>query len=362
MNKEDSQHATRVASASGFSVIEVLVVFGLIAIVASGIASLMVSGMKQQKGLQAKDQQREVTAEIRYLLNSKVACANSFGGPPNNPTGTGFTVNTIRDSSVAPGVPKFTVNTNDKTGLLRFEEFRVSNFVVDPTNTNLGTAELQVKLSKVGDTGTVRDVRPDIIMLKVMRNAPGFIIECFSIGGKNEALWQIGTNLSDIYYNGGNVGIGTMTPAARLDIQGGIKLSNDVTACSAANEGTLRYNAVQKFMEFCNSTAWQPVFPKTYTVNNPAGVVDPYSLDQQRSEVYCDLEDIAISGGGKCPVCDLPGNPACARSGFYIDIMSFPITHIDGRKGWQFFCDVQDNPISDTIQSVVSCLDYPPYR
>ena len=182
--------------------------------------------MKQQKGLQAKDQQREVTAEIRNLLNSKVACLNSLSG---NPSGSGFTPITIRDSSAAPGAAMYTVNTNDKTGLLRFDEFRVSNFVVDPTNANLGTAELQIKLSKVGDTGTVKNVKPDIIMLKVMRNVAGNITECFSIGGKNEALWQIGTNLSDIYYNGGNVGIGTNAPVSALEVNGGIISSGENT-------------------------------------------------------------------------------------------------------------------------------------
>ncbi len=167
--------------------------------------------MKQQKGLQAKDQQREVTAEARNLLNNKIACTNSFGG--NNPSGSsGFTVTTIKDASAAPGVTRFAVNTNDKTGLLKFEEFRVRNFVVDPTNTTLGVADLEVKLSKVGDTGTVKEVKPDILALKIVRNASGNIVDCFSMGGKNEALWQVSTNLTDIYYNAGNVGIGLLNP------------------------------------------------------------------------------------------------------------------------------------------------------
>ena len=66
------------SSQSGISLVEVLVAFGILAIIATGVASLMTGGMKQQKGMQAKDQQREITAEIRSLLGNKAACFNKI--------------------------------------------------------------------------------------------------------------------------------------------------------------------------------------------------------------------------------------------------------------------------------------------
>jgi hypothetical protein len=54
----------------------------------------------------------------------------------------------------------------------------------------------------------------------------------------------------------GNVGIGTATPAARLDVAGETKIGNTNVACSGANEGSQRYNSTSKTMEFCNGTAW----------------------------------------------------------------------------------------------------------
>jgi hypothetical protein len=54
----------------------------------------------------------------------------------------------------------------------------------------------------------------------------------------------------------GNVGIGTVTPAARLDVAGETKIGNTNVACSVANEGSQRYNSSTKIMEFCNGTAW----------------------------------------------------------------------------------------------------------
>lgn len=57
----------------------------------------------------------------------------------------------------------------------------------------------------------------------------------------------------------GNVGIGTASPTAKLDVAGEIKIGNSASACNATNEGQQRYNATVKNMEFCNGTAWTVV-------------------------------------------------------------------------------------------------------
>ncbi len=198
----------------GFSLIEVLVVIGLFAIIAAGISSMLTSGMKQQKGLQAKDQQREVTAEIRNLLNKKAACGFSFGG--RNPQPSGFDVPAIND---ALGVAQYNVGALDKTGQLRFEKFAVDNWVPDAGFTTQGRADLKIELSKVGDTGSVKNIRPDVITLKIKRDAAGNISECFSLGSQTDSVWQISPfNPSNIYYGGGNVGIKNDNPQAQLQI------------------------------------------------------------------------------------------------------------------------------------------------
>ena len=54
----------------------------------------------------------------------------------------------------------------------------------------------------------------------------------------------------------GNVGIGTKgAPAAKLDVNGAIKLGNETT-CNGAAEGTIRWTGTA--MEYCNGT-WQPL-------------------------------------------------------------------------------------------------------
>ena len=53
----------------------------------------------------------------------------------------------------------------------------------------------------------------------------------------------------------GNVGIGTLTPASKLSVAGGIQLGNDIAACTAAKAGTLIWSGS---LQFCNGTAWVP--------------------------------------------------------------------------------------------------------
>ena len=52
---------------------------------------------------------------------------------------------------------------------------------------------------------------------------------------------------------GGNVGINSVVPVAKLDVAGGIKVGDDPT-CNAAKAGTIRFNS--GVPQYCNGTAW----------------------------------------------------------------------------------------------------------
>jgi hypothetical protein len=54
----------------------------------------------------------------------------------------------------------------------------------------------------------------------------------------------------------GNVGIGTTTPSAKLDVNGGVKIANDSSTAAATNVGTLRYRTSgnNSYVDMCMQT------------------------------------------------------------------------------------------------------------
>lgn len=235
----------------GFGLIEVLIAAGLIAVVALGVATMLSNANKAQKGIQAKDMQREVMSEISSHLSDKTACLNSFGG--SNPAST-FTKTVIKD---ALNNAKYTVGSNHGSNLLQYKEFKIEDWLADAGYTTQGRANLTVKLTKLGDILGVKDIQQSI-GLRVKLDASNNISECYSSGaGGADGLWKSSAfNISDIYYGGGNVGIGTTSPGAKLEVAGEVKVGNAGLACGAINEGALRYNFTSKSMEFCNGIAW----------------------------------------------------------------------------------------------------------
>ena len=87
-----------------------------------------------------------------------------------------------------------------------------------------------------------------------------------NVGGGGDMFSLAVTTAADrsVYHlvvsTNGYVGIGTASPAAKLDVTGNIKavgsiqIGADATACTAAYAGAIRYNAGA--MEFCNGSAW----------------------------------------------------------------------------------------------------------
>lgn len=338
----------------GFGLVEVLIVVGLMAVVSIGIVTMLSNANKAQRGIQAKDLQREAMAEIGSHLIDRTACFNSFGGLGSNPAAP-FTKTIIKD---ATGATKYQTTTNHNSNLLQYKEFKIQDWVADVGFPNQGRANLNVTLTKLGDVLGVKDISQKL-GLRIKLDASNNILECYSIGSSTDSLWKptptdisntyydvgnvgIGTNApssalqvngtitasavkspsttslsigtqsntagvpGSIYFttpggivaeimpigsasstwlrtrpgtalvtaeiqatdsvsiwqnmalnpNGGNVGIGTSAPTAKLDVAGDIKVGGTSVACTTANEGAQKYNSVSKIMEFCNGTAW----------------------------------------------------------------------------------------------------------
>ncbi len=197
----------------GFSLVEVMVIGGILTIIGLGVMSLISNTTKSQRGLQAKDTMRDFAVEIRSTLSDKTACINTF---TTKDLSTGeATVTVVKDAS---NNAKYSAGTTYMNGLINFKNLVMREFVADAANPNTGIAKLFVYADKNGDTSGVKTMH-HALSAQIEMDASKNIIKCIAVGGLSDSLWQVSTtNPNNIFFNGGKVGIGTSSPRAALDV------------------------------------------------------------------------------------------------------------------------------------------------
>lgn len=203
----------------GTSLVTVLMAAAIGATILSGITTMIMDVFKSQRTARARDAHREVTASIRQLLTDPSLCTASFKG--NNPNGMGFTSTQIVDAATPPNI-KFQTGVNYLNNLVMITGFEVRNFIADnPAAPQNGKVELNIKMNKLGSTlGSTQMVTT--IFLQTILDAANKISGCYALGIA-DSLWQNSpSNMANIYYTGGNVGIGTMDPSAPLEVSGSL--------------------------------------------------------------------------------------------------------------------------------------------
>ena len=114
-----------------------------------------------------------------------------------------------------------------------------------------------IKLEEISDNLVIGNAMP----LDLTTNTGGIL---FKTGTGNGSGYSGATTKVTIT-RGGDMGIGTTTPRAKLDVDGGVKVANDTDNAIAVKAGTLRYRYLpdtpksQSKVDMCMQTG-----PSTY--------------------------------------------------------------------------------------------------
>lgn len=240
---------------NGFSLVELLIVVAGLAVVA--VVSMQIQ--KNQNKTSAKGNFDSdvllTTNEINAILSDPTKCFSTLGGKNALSEVTGIdSINTNKYYSVASGAAPASGYGNSN--------FKITSYVLSATaadvsaNNSFLLINFENKQILKGATGPNTITKK--INLYVEVDANKNITKCRSLSSSSTDIWSRGSG-SDIFYNGGKTGIGTISPAVILDIAGEIKVANTGAICNSSIEGSIRYNSTSKVMEFCNGTAWSNI-------------------------------------------------------------------------------------------------------
>lgn len=202
----------------GFTLVEIMIAAAMLAGLAVVGMQLTKSTAKSSSKMNFDTDVTLTTNEINAILSDPQKCLNTLGstGTPNSIDGKYF----ISSHASAP------TQGYGNAGL------KITNYNLTASGTSGTLAILYENKNILKGTSGPTNITKNINLY--VEGTVGAITKCRSLSTSSTDIWTRGSS-SSIYYNGGNVGVGTITPGYTMQVDGSFGANSNYQGASGAS-------------------------------------------------------------------------------------------------------------------------------
>lgn len=197
MTMKNSELATSARTTHGFSLVEIMVVVGILGVISLGVTTFLVNSNKSTQNVAQKGELNSLNNELQGIFNNTQSCISALANQPAIAPAMLVTL----PKTFAPAIP-----VSVKLGSINYQagfkygnslQIETLNFTgVDTASAGQYLFQLEMKVKRLGATGASLPARVFNLVLRL--DALGKIVGC---SGQYDNLW-VRNGVDSILYNG----------------------------------------------------------------------------------------------------------------------------------------------------------------
>ncbi|WP_408098924.1 tail fiber domain-containing protein [Peredibacter sp. HCB2-198] len=298
----------------GFSLVQVLMSIGLLSALGVGVAQLIQDSSKAVSKMEVDTDLVVVYRSIMGALSDPLNCTETFRNQlaTNSPNAATQIKKEVKGVFIDE-FPTSAVDPNRIYGSkhLKILRYSLSDAAADVDVATKNTTHLIVEFDRgIGKVGS--KIITKKIVLNVQVNASNQITSCSAVGEAGGDIWKYAANQTDIFFSGGNVGIGLNVPTSTLDVVknftginnasagfiGGVDTGFSRTGVYFAQKGTALGAADTKLMNVVSNNSAKFVIDGTGNVGINTNIPDEkFHVYRGNAKVYIDGNGAGVPAG-----------------------------------------------------------------